>query len=703
MVEYNGGTISTITGNYRHHYRNPGLQSPTEPTSMSILPLELRSTTDDGKAVAEIDRALRAARKRIARRQTIAVAVSTLAAPIAAAALWIGVSRFTLLSLPQWPTAAFLLLWLALVAGVALTHNITVGQCARYLDRTLALDERLTTVLELARSTPLRSLSAKPAILPASLLQDTAFQVKARRHTLPGIWSFHLARWQSIAIGTALVLLVAALTVPTTLDTVRAEQAALQRTVDQELSQLAQLRAEVVARPGLTDADRKAIVSQLDNISSSLSVPSLDRSGMLAALSDAQQQLQQLSPQTSADFNNIIAAAHTVEQSMLDVSQNRAGGTIDVTWSPSDFPGQSDLAIAANAATTLGAQNRFLTSGLTQSTIGQLSRASSQAGADDADLSQHLMDASTAIGVKDVAKAKDALQQSALAFLADDKNLQKAQAVDKIMSNLDQGRQTLADLGAQDVKKAQVGFRRPASPNASQVAPGGTPSTAAQSNGQDTQNSTSSSSGAPSALGPQLNGSSPDYNSFKSGQTGNGGSTSQGGNQANSQQSNGSGGQQGSQSAGGGQASGDGSQGTLTGPITGPVGGGAGAISQVANPAGQGVSTGSQPSQASANPQADSIYVPPADANAASNNPGGSSDQNAPVPQPNALAGRSANGGDGATTLSDPGEGSRNQIHTPYQQVIGNYVQQATQALDSVFIPADAKDYVKNYFTALGK
>ncbi len=672
---------------------------------MSILPLELRSTTDDGKAVAEIDRALRAARKRLARRQTMGVAASTLAAPIAAAALWIGVSRFTLLSLPQWPTAAFLLLWFALLAGVALTHNITVGQCARYLDRTLALDERLSTVLELARSTPLRSLSAKPAILPASLLQDTAFQVKARRYTLPGIWSFRLARWQTIAIGSALLLLVATLTVPTTLDTVRAEQAALQRTVDQELSQLAQLRADVVARPGLTDADRNAITAQLDNISTSLSAPGLDRSGMLAALSDAQLQLQQLSPQTSEDYNNIIAAAHTVEQSMLDVSQNKAGGTIDVTWSPSDFPGQSDLAIAANAATTLGAQSRFLASGQTQATIGQLSRASSQAGADDADLSQHLMDASTAIGVKDVAKAKDALQQSALAFLADDKNLQKAQAVDKIMSNLDQGRQTLADLGTQDVKKGQVGFRRPGLPsqNASQVPPGSTPSTAAQSGGQNTQNSNSSSSGAPSALGPQINGSSPDYSSYNNGRTANGGSTSQGGSQANSQQSNGSGGQQGSQSAGGGQASGDGSQGTLTGPITGPVGGGAGAISQVANPAGQGISTGSQPSQATANPQADSIYVPPADANAASNNPAGTSDQNATAPQPNSLAGRSANGGDGATTLSGPGEGSRNQIHTPYQQVIGNYVQQATQALDSVFIPADAKDYVKSYFTALGK
>jgi hypothetical protein len=675
---------------------------------MSILPAELRSTTDDGRAVAEIDRALRAARKRIARRQTIGVAASTLAAPIAAAALWIGVSRFTLLSLPQWPAAAFLVLWGALVAGVALTHNITVGQCARYLDRTLALDERLSTVLELARSTPLKGLSAKPANLPASLLQDTAFQVKARRYTLPGIWNFRPARWQTIAIGAALVSLIAVLTVPTTLDSVRAEQAALQHTVDQELGQLAQLRAEVVARPGLTDADRKAITAQLDSISASLSTPGMDRSGMLAALSDAQQQLQQLSPQTSADFNNIIAAAHTVEQSMLDVSQTRAGGTIDVTWNPSDFPGQSDLAIAAIAATTLGAQTRFLASDLTQATIGQLSRASSQAGGDDPDLAQHLMDASTAIGGKDVARAKDALQQSALAFQADDKSWQKAQAVDKIMSNLDQGRQTLADLGSQDVKKGQVGFRRPGSPtqNASQVAPGGTPSTAAQSNGQGSQNSNGGSSSAPSALGPQINGSSPDYSSYKNGSTGNGGSTSQGGSQANSQQSNGAGGQQGSQSAGGGTGSGDGSQGTLTGPITGPVGGGAGAISQVANPAGQGISTGSQPSQpaAGANPQADSIYVPPPDANAAPNsNSSGTSDQSSQGSQPNALAGRSSNGGDGATTPSVPGEGSRNQIHTPYQQVIGNYVQQATQALDSVFIPADAKDYVKNYFTALGK
>jgi hypothetical protein len=39
----------------------------------------------------------------------------------------------------------------------------------------------------------------------------------------------------------------------------------------------------------------------------------------------------------------------------------------------------------------------------------------------------------------------------------------------------------------------------------------------------------------------------------------------------------------------------------------------------------------------------------------------------------------------------------------PYREVLGQYAEQATRVLDQVYIPSDAKEYVKQYFTELGK
>jgi hypothetical protein len=43
------------------------------------------------------------------------------------------------------------------------------------------------------------------------------------------------------------------------------------------------------------------------------------------------------------------------------------------------------------------------------------------------------------------------------------------------------------------------------------------------------------------------------------------------------------------------------------------------------------------------------------------------------------------------------------QVRVPYREVIGEYAEQATRMLDQIYIPSDAKEYVKEYFTQLGK
>src|SRR5438270_543839 len=102
---------------------------------MALLPVELLKTDRGVKAAADIDLALKAARKRLRLRRTLNLVASTLAAPLAAAALWVALFRFTLLDLPQWPIILFVAVWALMLMITSLRQRVPYGQSARYLDR----------------------------------------------------------------------------------------------------------------------------------------------------------------------------------------------------------------------------------------------------------------------------------------------------------------------------------------------------------------------------------------------------------------------------------------------------------------------------------------------------------------------------------------------------------------------------------------
>jgi hypothetical protein len=77
--------------------------------------------------------------------------------------------------------------------------------------------------------------------------------------------------------------------------------------------------------------------------------------------------------------------------------------------------------------------------------------------------------------------------------------------------------------------------------------------------------------------------------------------------------------------------------------------------------------------------------------------------QASPEQNPNGVSGRVGEGSGSSPKTADPGLGQANNIRTPYTEVLGKYTQQATDALDRAYVPPDAKEYVKNYFSALGK
>ena len=207
---------------------------------------------------------------------------------------------------------------------------------------------------------------------------------------------------------------------------------------------------------------------------------------------------------------------------------------------------------------------------------------------------------------------------------------------------------------------------------------------------------------------------SPDYAIPAPVQAGsNGGQTTNGGGGPPSSQSNGQGGSDqtgGSQGSNGGQpgnTAGGGSgggTGTFGGQSTGPVGGSGGAISQVANPIGQGIAAQSNDGTPITGGN-EALYVPtPAVASAGNGSGVLTPDQTAPGAQnPDAIGGIGNGPGDGTPSPGPLGSGTLSEIRTPYKQVIGDYAQKAAQSLDKTYVPSDAKQYVKDYFTELGK
>jgi hypothetical protein len=678
------------------------------------------------KWLTQFNRSLRRARAAIRKEHTLALAARTFGAPLLLSALWIGLARFTMFDLPMWPALLFPVAWLLAVAIASSTHRVTLSESARFLDRHLGLDERVATCVQLLRDAPILGLKRQRPQVPLTLLEDTARQLRTGSICLPSGFNLNLDKRSALALCIPALLLLGAVFLPTPLDQFRADQAQLQQAVDEQIAKIETLRADLVARPGLDSASKALISEQLSSLEETLRNPPVDRSNLLAAISDTQSQLQQMSPLTPDDFAGVVAAAKTVQSSAINISRNPDSGLdADTEWDPDSVSALSDLGKAADAANVMSAWLRQLVPVQSSLLSTRLENAQSQALSENADLAKSLQDAANTVGARDIEQGRAALKATSDQFLAADKGFELAQAVQQSLADLDESRQTLAQAGAREAQKGQVGFRRSGAPDQSAAQSVGTPggtetatdgSKSAGSQGQNPTDDHGVTTDSPSALGPNMGSNSPDYALPPPAQADGSGGTqsSSGGGGPPSSQTNGQGGndqtggsQQGSNGGQPGNVAGGGTGGaggTFGGQVNGPVGGSGGAISQVANPAGQGVTTQQGGGPAVGN-QDEQVYIPTPEESLAGTGSGSQAPgQAAPEAQnSDGIQGRGDGSGDGATAPGELGSGSKTEIHTPYKEVIGQYAEKASQALERTYVPTEAKEYVKDYFTELGK
>ncbi len=648
---------------------------------------------DSARQQAVIEAAIDAARTRLRWYAALRWLAVSFWLPVLAAAGWVAMVRFTLLDLPRWPIALALAVWFAAYFTWSRRLRITRSQCARYLDAALGLDQRLSTYLELEGRDKLLNLSNVGAIFKNRLASDTAMLLTERMIFLPGRFHCKLNRWPVLISSVAALALLATMLVPTQLDAIKTERDVVRVTMEAQAQKLADLRAEIITRPDIPNDLKQNLASQLDALQKQLRAQQIDRADALATIADVEQNIRSLAPPlASTDFGPVVRAAGLVQNSIADITNSSQASTNEL----------SDLTSTEDAIHDLKPLLKNLSVTQSRRLANDLERAANAATAKDSQLAQNLLDAAAAVRKSDWSKAASALDQASKRFQDAMAQQQSAQAVENTLAKLEDGRQSIAKAGTTASKRGQVGFRR----SASAQADSGDGQTA---NPADTPEADGSSSLAASRIGQNQAafGSNPG-NGQQSGQPGTGGSANtngQGGGQGGQggQPTGQSGTSQQPGSAGSGGGAGTGSQGSNLGRINGPIRGAGGSQKPTGDAQGTGISAvgGQAQGGQTGDPQAERVYVPGKDGT----QPSGVAGQAAPeqLPSASTSGGRAGEGPAGASSPSNLGLGSVNTIHTPYTQVLGQYSEQAIQALDRAYVPPDAKQYVRDYFAALGK
>jgi septal ring factor EnvC (AmiA/AmiB activator) len=473
---------------------------------------------------------------------------------------------------------------MAMILPWLLTARRTPNVWAREFDRRFGLNERISTALEIESG----ALSVKQDELRKRQKLDAEAAVSAvdARAQLPlkspgRVW---------LAAGVIMIALGVLLWLPNAQDQVLAAQVRMRETAQEQIQRLEQAR-QAIENSNLTEAQKRTATEALREAQEALSDPNVTPERALAAINDAQAQLDALRDDTA-------------EQAAQDLREaGQAMSSDALTNSLSDALQRGEFERAAEQMSQLSQRNgQQLNSDEAARTAQQLDQIARQVQNSDAELARNLRQAAQSLREGREEQARRSLQQAA-------QSLQRANQAQQNNRELTQAQQS-AEMARRALAQAQEATA--------------------------------------SAQGRQQ-------------------SSNQGDDQINASQLNG---QDGSQSQGQG-APGERAEGNVQGNLPGGQGGA---------DAPQGGSTGGGDDVGSES----RVYAPGRLAN-----PG----QGVTLPEGQGI--NSPNPG-GPSSVAPDGDTS-----VPYQDVYGDYAGAADEALRSGEVPADRRDYVREYFSSL--
>jgi hypothetical protein len=423
----------------------------------------------------------------------------------------------------------------------------------------------------------------------------------------------------------------------------RDERAAVRAAAAAQAGRLNRVRRETVPRPELPAAARDVVDTQLTAAETALRDHPVDRAADVAALSQAEEKLRGLLPDNAAQQTTVRTSAARTLQALFS---NGA----EVT-----DPNETDLERAATLATQL--QEKFITNpdgaGTNQLALaGSLERLATTLDTSDPALAAALRSAAAALRANK--NTDTALQQLADTLRETSRSQTATDLLTQALAQVSDSKQAVAQAGlpavaADGVPTATRPFGRlntsPARP--ADLTPG--PVSAQSTGGAD-----GAGAGQDGAARPA--------------DTGNGGQPGAGSNASANRPSNS----------------------LLGGSLSGGVGTTNGSAGQGGNGTGRVAGAGNTPGTAGSG-ALEQVYVPE---DALPQTATGPQDRIPGVESPD-------QGGSQETSVVRSGPGTNPGVKTPYNKVIGKYQDTAAQALDRTYIPADAKQYVRDYFNSL--
>ena len=357
------------------------------------------------------------------------------------AAVGLGMGLLLALAARLWPL--LMTRTLAGLAGLLALAGTMVGlmivwlrprplpRLARLFDRRFDLAERLTTAVEIGGG----HLRTTPAMATAQLADtlDAAARVDPRT-LLP-------LRASRRALG-ALVVLTAALALsfylPNPQEDVLLQRAAVSAAIDEQIEELEAAQEKVAQVEGLTEAERETLLQALEEAIEALKNPQLVGAPeeAVAALSEAEQALTELQDPGAA---NTQAGLERAAEGMADS---------ELTRDIAEALASGDYQTAAQAlAAYSGTKGESLTREEELELARELAQAAKALAESDPDLAEQLAQAAEAIEQGDIAEAREAIQEAAEKMGEAGERVQRQEAVESTLAELQEGREQIAQAG----------------------------------------------------------------------------------------------------------------------------------------------------------------------------------------------------------------------------------------------------------------
>lgn len=357
------------------------------------------------------------------------------------AAVGLGMGLLLALAARLWPL--LMTRTLAGLAGLLALAGTMVGlmivwlrprplpRLARLFDRRFDLAERLTTAVEIGGG----HLRTTPAMATAQLADtlDAAARVDPRT-LLP-------LRASRRALG-ALVVLTAALALsfylPNPQEDVLLQRAAVSAAIEEQIEELEAALEEVAQAEGLTEAERETLLQALEEAIEALKNPQLVGAPeeAVAALSEAEQALTELQDPGAA---NTQAGLERAAEGMADS---------ELTRDIAEALASGDYQTAAQAlAAYSGTKGESLTREEELELARELAQAAKALAESDPDLAEQLAQAAEAIEQGDIAEAREAIQEAAEKMGEAGERVQRQEAVESTLAELQEGREQIAQAG----------------------------------------------------------------------------------------------------------------------------------------------------------------------------------------------------------------------------------------------------------------